>query len=153
MTTWQFNKNYKDLNQVAAFLPDYLTVYDEIRKTGQYPYNDSFKGRVSGIEGEDEDTAIYLLQKTRHQFELQAKVFELQAKVNEALDTGFQPLDTVDSETKFTSVIHYAFENGETGWQRWNQARVIPHNNNGMAVLPKGKRTHGHILYGKVLVK
>ena len=59
---WTFSKDYKDLEQVGEFYPAYLAVYESLRAAGEYPYNDSFKGRIPGIEGPQEDTAIYLLQ-------------------------------------------------------------------------------------------
>lgn len=153
--SFTFNKKYDDHDQVAEFFPAYMAVYEEITGAGRYPYNDSFKGRIPGIEGPNEDTAIYLLQGTRY-------LQELQVQIDAALADGCEPLDSLDIETKFSRVIHYGFYMGGTGWQEWNDARLIPQDRPKQAaitggikaVLPKGKRTHGHFISGgKILVK
>lgn len=132
---------------MAEFFPTYMAVYEEITAAGHYPYDSSFKGRIPGITGPSEDTAIYLLQGTRH-------LRELQVQIDAALADGCEPLDSLDVETKFSRVIHYGFYMGGTGWQEWKNARLIPHDSGSIkAVLPKGKRTHGHYVSGKVLVK
>ena len=63
--SWKFNGNYYDRVQVEEFYPAYLAVYEELKAAGKYPYNDLFNGRIPGIEGPDEDTAIYMLQGIR----------------------------------------------------------------------------------------
>ena len=60
---FKFNKNYEDLEQVKEFYQDFKKKYDRIKEQGEYPYNSKFEGKIKGIEGEDEKTAIYLLQK------------------------------------------------------------------------------------------
>ncbi len=62
---FKFNKNYNDLDQVKDFYPDFLTIYNGLKEKGEYPYNARFEGKIRGIEGDDEKTAIYLLQHLR----------------------------------------------------------------------------------------
>lgn len=47
------------------------------------------------------------------------------------------------------SIIAY----GESGWHEWRDARLIESAFGRLAVLPKGHRTRGHMVTGKVLVK
>lgn len=150
---WCFNRNYRDHNQVAPFTEAYMARYDELTAAGKYPYNDSFRGHIPGIEGPDEDTAIYLLQGARH-------FFDWQTSVDEAMADGCAWFDTAPAEgtfVRFSRVIHVGFEMGGTGWREWNDARIVSVGEGRavtLAVLPKGKRTKGHILCGgKVLVK
>lgn len=159
-TEWVFNRNYHDHDQVAQFWPAYKAVYDELVADGQYPYNDSFKGRIPGIEGACEDTAIYLLQGTRH-------LNDLQVKIDAAVAEGCQPLDPdFTGPEKFRRVINYGWSTGGTGWTEWPDARISRCNNgrptdtdpfgSGPAqyrVLPKGARTRGYTIYGSILVQ
>ena len=145
--TWEFNKDYKDLSQVAEFYPAYLAVYEEIQAAGRYPYNDDFKGRIPGIEGPREDTAIYLLQKARHQLEHDAKVAAYRAD-------GWHDFDPAEIETgpaRYAGVMEHGFENG-TGIRKWDSARVTRFHSS-LAVLPARCRTRGHVVYGQLLVK
>lgn len=144
--TWFFNRDYKDLEQVAEFLPAYLDVFRELEAAGQYPYNHSFKGRIPGIEGPAEDTAIFLLQQTRHMREYEAQVDAYRAD-------GYEPLDVFpETPTRFAGVVHYGWRNGEDGIAQWTDARLLMFNG-ARVVMPKGKRTNGYRLDGKVLVK
>ena len=154
---WRFNRSYDDLDQVAGFFDAYMVVFAEFEAAGKYPYNDSFKGRIVGIEGEHEDTAIYLLQSLR-------RYREMMAKVEAALADGFEHLESLDEITKFKHVVHYGRYGGKSGWDEWVDARLIPETSPHQieisgpvrGVLPKGRRTHGHTLSGstgRILVK
>ena len=145
--TWDFNRDYDDLGQVAEFYPAYLAVCEELTAAGEYPYNDSFKGRVPGIEGPREDTAIYLLQKTRHQREHDAKVAGYRADGWR----DFDPAEIGAGPVRFAGVVEHGFENG-TGVRAWDGARVTRYHSS-LAVLPARCRTRGHVVYGQLLVK
>ena len=141
--TWTWNKNYDDLEQVAEFYPAYLTRYHELEAAGQYPYNDSFKGHIPGIEGPREDTAIYLLQGLRRQRAMNERITGWLAE-------GFEPVDSLAAVRKFPRVILYrADRSGE--WHEYTDARLVPETNPRQAeitggisaLLPKGKRAHG----------
>jgi len=60
---FKFNKNYKDLEQVTAFFEEFKKEYDRIKEQGERPYNASFRGKIKGLEGESENTGIFLLQE------------------------------------------------------------------------------------------
>ena len=142
-------RNYRDLEQVAPFVDRYFAIFTELQAIPVFGYNDLFKHRIPGIEGPGEDSAIYLLQTIR------GKLEDL-AKVNAALADGCSPIETVTEKTKFHRVVHYGWQNGEDGYREWEDARLVPYENGRqtiMAVLPKGKRTYGTPLTGKVLVK
>lgn len=152
---WRFNKDYHDHDQVAPFFDGYIRAY--LALDGAYPYNDSFRGQIVGIEGPDEDTAIYLLQSTRHLIETFEQVAQARAE-------GCVDLEEVGltETTKFSRIVQYGWYMGGTGFREWADARLVPESNprqveiTGIAhaVIPKGKRTHGHLLMGgRVLVK
>ena len=146
--TWEFNRDYRDLGQVAGFWPAYLTVYEELHAAGRYPYNDSFKGRIPGIEGPAEDTAIYLLQHTRHLAELDAKVSEYRAGGWRDVEAG--EIDA--APVRYAGVAEYAHCVGGTGWNEWGSARVVRARGS-VVVLPGRSRTNGHLASGRLLVK
>ena len=154
MFTW--NRDYKDLEQVAEWLPEFKELRAAMISAGEYPYNDSFKGKIPGIAGEREDTAIYLLQGLFRQREMAARVAGW-------LGDGLRPLSELGAVTKFRRVVLYkADRSGE--WYEYADARLVPETKPHQAevtgrismLLPKGKRTHG-VLVGAnsfaVLVK
>lgn len=146
--TWAWNNDYKDLGQVEEFYPAYLAVYEELREAGQYPYNDSFKGRIPGIEGPREDTAIYLLQKLRGMHAHEAKLAAYRAD-------GWRDFDRSelgDAPARFAGVVDHGFEMGGSGWREWENARLTPYHSSVM-VLPGRNRTNGHLVTGQLLVK
>jgi hypothetical protein len=141
MFTW--NRNYKDLEQVAEWLPAFSAIRAEITDAGGYPYNDDFKGRIPGILGEREDTAIYLLQGLWRQREMDARIAGW-------LADGYRQLDSLAAVEKFARVILYkADRSGE--WREYEDARLLPETKPHQAeitgrisaLLPKGKRTQG----------
>jgi hypothetical protein len=146
--SFRFDRNYDNKDQVAEFLPEFLAVHAEITDAGEYPYNDSFKGRIPGIEGPDEDTAIYLLQTLK-------SLRELDALVAERLAEGYEHITALDGITKFRVVVHYGFYMGGTGWQQWPDARLVPPGAarypRSWSVLPKGRRTNGVLLSHKIM--
>lgn len=143
-TEFKFNKDYRDLDQVAPFMPAFLCRYNELIEEGEYPYNDSFKGHL-GVTG-DEDTLIYLCQEQRMHTELAANVAD-------ALASGYVQVDEVDEPIKCDKVVVYGFYTGGTGWKEYSDCRLI-HGLTGFAVLPKRARTRGYnLMGGTVLVK
>lgn len=143
-----FNRDYKDHGQVADHLPAYMAVFDELTAAGRYPYDASFEGRIPGIAGRDEKTAIYLLQGLRH-------LNELSAQVDAAVADGFSclPPGNVGSEpVRYREVVEYGFYMGGTGWRTWSGARLLRCRHS-VVVMPKGARTNGHTVTGHLLVK
>lgn len=143
---WQFDGNYKNTEQVAAFMPAFLERFAELDPTLSFAYNDSFRGHVAGIEGPCEDTAIYLLQGRK-------RLLELESRVAQALADGFVEVTETAEPLKCSAVVHYGFYMDGDGWKEWHDVRLFP-GRQWMTVLPKRARTHGHILVGgRVLVK
>lgn len=134
---WRFNRDYDDVEQVAPFLPDFLTRLAELEAAGQYRYNDSFRGSIPGIAGPDEDRGIYLLQGLERQRAQDAKVAELLAR-------GYERVETLDGVRRFAHVVLYPTRRGGGEWAEYRQARLVPRNGGPYAVLPKGKRTNGY---------
>ncbi len=70
-TPFIWNKSYSDTEQVRPYLDEFNRLHDEMEANGQYPYNDSFKGKIPGImdapDPSHEDTGIFLLQRLREQ--------------------------------------------------------------------------------------
>lgn len=150
-TRFTFDRDYKNQEQVAEFLPAFLVVYDEIVASGHYTYNDSFKGRIPGIEGPCEDTAIYLLQCLKRSREQAEKIAALLAQ-------GYEHVERLETTTRYRHVIFYSPPGELRGeWQEWRDARLIPEGwetqkevtGPVQAVLPKGKRTHGVFCNGR----
>lgn len=144
-STFVFDRNYNNKEQVRPFMGDYRRVRAELEAAGAYPYNASFMGRIPGIIGPNEETAIYLLQ-TLHEID------EMNEKVRAFLASGGREVDELDEVVRGT-VVHYAFYSGGTGWVQYDQARLVPRGGRPHAVLPKGRRVNGHLLHGKVLFR
>jgi hypothetical protein len=150
-----FNRNYRDLGQVAPYLPAFLAAYERLEGGRGFVYNDDFRGQVcaeiedpghtharNGACGCGEDTAIYLLQTLRR-----AKMVE--AQVAERMAAGYQPLETLTEVTRFAHVVEYGSYHDVTGWKEWEDVRVVPDaQGRPEVVLPKGRRTHGFRLGG-----
>lgn len=147
--TFVFNKSYNDKDQVREFLPRFTELRDEMRAMGQYPYNSCFVGKIHGIEGPDEETAIYLLQNLYD--------IEAEARAMSALREEMQPLTELSKTTKFAKIVVYQSNHfvGGTGTRKsFEHARVVPKNGRPYVILPKGKRTHGYLIAGyEVLVR
>jgi len=143
------DRKNRDPEQVREFMPGYLAARNELGAApGALVYDADLKGRIPGIEGPDEETAIYYLQ-TLH------KLDALQVQIDEYLAEGGEVITHLDEPTKFRSIVRYGWYVGGTGWQEWSGARLCP-NSKGVPsfVLPKGSRTRGHSIDGsKVMVK
>lgn len=144
-TAWRFNRQYGDLSQVEQFLPAFLVVLAEIEAAGQYRYNDSFKGRIPGIEGAGEDTAIYLLQGLEAQRRQDDRVAAL-------LDDGYEHLSRLEETRKYAHVVLYPTTRMGGAWAEYRDARLVANGSRPYAVLPKGKRTNGHLVAGRAVL-
>lgn len=147
--TFVFNRDYHDLAQVEPFIEAYEARLAELTAEGRYPYNDDFKGHLGpDVEGRAEDIAIYLLQSRRHGLEYLADLVRLR-------EEGFVDLDEEIGETPvpFAGVVEHGFYSGPcpTGVHRWDNARLVRWHSS-LAVLPKGRRSRGNLLSGKVMV-
>lgn len=143
-----FDKNYKNHEQVRPYMDEYLRVYDEIRASGKYTFNDSFKGRIASLAGTDdknENTAIYMLQNLR---QLDEEAVTRQA----FLDSGGRKVtveDLTDGQVVRGTVVKSGFFMGGTGWVEHQNIRLrVRTYTNGrreLEYIEKGKR-NGHPL-------
>jgi hypothetical protein len=147
MTEFRFDKNYRNVEQVRPFMAAYLARYEALRADGHYPYNALFKGYLGAdfATERDEDAAIYLCQTLR---ELDA----LAIKVADALADGYVPAELVTRPAKCRVIVDYGYYMSGTGWREYHDARLVDLNGS-LVAMPKGARTRGHLLDGKVLVK
>lgn len=136
---FRFNKSYDDLAQVAPYLPAFLARLEELQAAGQYRYNDSFKGRIPGIEGPDEDTAIYLLQGLQRQQEQDAKVAGMVAD-------GYRRIEALTEIQRFDHVVLVPTRRMGGEWSEFREARIVPREGRPYGVLRKGKRTNGVLI-------
>lgn len=144
--SWTWNRDYKDLSQVEPFWPSYAEVLAELEEAGQYPYNDSFTGRIPGIEGPDEHRAIYMLQTLRD-------VRAMEAKVAERREQGWVDVtraDLTSTPKRFAKVAAYGYYMGGTGFQEWEDARLHLYGTS-VILLPKRARTRGLTVLGRLL--
>lgn len=157
MSAFTFNRNYRDNEQVRPYFADYCAVRAELIPSGRGSewicYNIDFKGRIASLVGTDdknEDTAIYLLQ---NMYTLDA---EKEREAAFIADGGREVTHAEVTEGTVIrgTIVHRGFYMGGTGWQQWDSARLIStHGGRSLVVLPKGKRTNGHLIHGRVLVK
>jgi hypothetical protein len=143
-----FNGDWDDLEQVAAHLDAYTRLRQEMTDAGKCPYNDNFLGQIPGIAGPDESRAIYLLSGL-----LAAR--EQQAKVERLLSEGYEHVTTGDPGHPYAVVVFYPTRQMGGRWQQWAGARLVCDDDGEIrGVLPKGKRTRGHLRHDRaVLVK
>jgi hypothetical protein len=158
--TFVFNGNYNDLGQVAEWIGEFARIREEIiERTGRgFVYNDEIIGRIPGIgnkekrpnTGSHEDTAIYLLQTLYRFWEQEARIIDLLAE-------GYEPIERLAGVERFSRVVLYPARNMGGSWAEYESARLVPETNAQQAdvtgrisaVLPKGKRTHGHLVSGR----
>jgi hypothetical protein len=141
--TW--DRDYRNLDQVEAFYPAYLARRDELDAAGQYPYNDSFRGHVPGIEGADEDRAIYMLQTLHDVKAMTAQVEAFRAE-------GAEPVESLAAPTRYTRLMRFGWYMGGTGLAVYDDVRVVPDGRGRPAcILPKGRRTNGFSCAGSLL--
>ena len=140
--TFVFNRDYNDEQQVAPYFDAYMKVYEEITARGEYPYNDSFRGRIEGLTADrkNEDSAIYLLQGLRHSREQQAKVEAM-------LGAGYNWIDNAPHDPVRYAALALVPTGRMSGTlDVHHDARLIGRNGKPHAIIPKGKRTTGYLV-------
>lgn len=137
--TFVFDKTYANLEQVAPWLDAFNAVYDEILAGGGYPYNDSFKGRIPGIFGPNENTGIYLLQGLRREREQAARVVALR-------EQGYADVEKMVPKSKvaYSRIVLYSTGRGGQVIEHENARLVSDAQGVPYAVLPKGKVKRGY---------
>ncbi len=144
-----FDGDFKNNEQVRPFFAEYSVVRAELVAAGEYPYDDSFKGRIPSLAGatdRDEDTAIYLLQ-TMHALDA------LAVRKADFLAGGGVSVETVNiGETVRGTVACYGFYVGGTGWREYEDARLTRDKHGRIIVRPRGKRNGFLLSEGRVMV-
>lgn len=115
-----FDRDYGNYEQVRPYFAEYCAVLAELENAGQYPYNNSFKGRVPSLAGasdKDEDTAIYMLQSMHSRDDMDRKVAQF------AADGGYD-VEELDGSERRGTIAKYGFYVGGTGWEVLEDVRV-----------------------------
>ena len=142
---FKFNKNYKDLKQVERFYPDFKKIYNNITAEGYFAYNSLFEGKIKGIEGKDEDTAIYLLQQLETQKNRDKKIEGL-------LKDGFKKIETGEGIKKFKKVVMVGTDYSRDSIKEFEKAKILFEKGYANFIIPKGYSKRGIILYPDRLV-
>ena len=132
-----FDKDYRNNEQVRPFFAEYSAVRAELDAAGEYPYNDSFRGRIPSLaaaDGKNEDTAIYLLQ-TMHGLDAVAV-----RKADFLAGGGVDAYSIEPGKPVRGTVVVYGFYVGGTGWKEYEDARLVRDVRNRLLIIPKGKR-------------
>lgn len=134
ITPFTWDKSYDNNEQVRPYYAAYLARRAELEAAGRYPYNDDFKGHIPGIEGDREDTAIYMLQ-TMHSLD------EMRAQVSAFRDAGGVVPDVPETGSLRGDVAVWGWYSGGTGFKILRDVRLVRHpHGRGLAYIPKGKR-------------
>jgi hypothetical protein len=139
MSTFRWNGNWGDKEQVRSFLAEYAA----LRESGLF-YNSDFEGRIPALAGSpDEGRAIYLLSSLW-------AIEREQEKIAEARSSGYVKVERgePDERRRYARIIvyrpgHYV---GGTGLlSEYEDARLVFDAEGApLAVLPKGRRTRGY---------
>lgn len=132
-----FDKDYRNNEQVRPFFAEYSAVRAELDAAGEYPYNDSFRGRIPSLaatDGKNEDTAIYLLQ-TMHGLDAVAV-----RKADFLAGGGVDAYSIEQGKPVRGTVVNYSLYMGGTGWKEYEDARLVRDVRNRLLLIPKGKR-------------
>ncbi|WP_039993520.1 hypothetical protein [Gordonia otitidis] len=129
-----WDRDHNNFEQVRPYLPAYLAIREEITAAGDYPYNDSFRGRIPGVAGsEHEDTAIYMLNNLTSLDELNAQIAHFINEGGHHINDAPLADDTVYRGT----VVTHSFYVGGTGWRQYDNARFTIHHRDTV----RGRRT------------
>lgn len=135
LAPFQFDGDYKNNEQVRPYFAAFLKRYNELAAQGLYPYNDRFKGHIPGIEGPNEDTAIYLLQVMRRLDKMKENIAAFGGRKIESLALG---------EVIRGDIAHFGFYSCGTGWQVFEGARLVGGHHGNVSIILKGKRNPSH---------
>ena len=151
-TGFIWDNDYGNLEQVRPFLAEFEQLKRALVEAGQYPYNDSFKGKIPALaESEREDTAIFLLQRLSREEQRQADLAALRADGFEEVsarppgDFEYRGGDGEYHQERFAEIV----VSNEHGTSRYETARVLwsrKMNGQPYVIMPKGKRTRGRLI-------
>ena len=139
---FKFDGSYKNLDQVKPFYAEFKKLKDSI---DGFAYNSLFEGKIASILGDDEKTAIYLLQQLDTENKRNAKIEELQ-------NQGYkQVVPEEGGSTKYESVVKVGNDYSKAGVNEYPQARIVFAEKR-MFIVPKGNRTRGYNVWPDSLV-
>ena len=133
---FKFNKNYKDLKQVEQYYQQFRKIYDSIIEQDEHPYNSCFVGKIKGIEGEDEGTAIYLLQQLGTDINRNKKIEELKSQ-------GFKEITDLEKTQKFGNIVIVGTNYSRDSTKEFVKARIFEEEKGNFFILPKGHSNRG----------
>lgn len=151
---FKFDKNYNNLNQVRPFYEEFKKIKEKLQKSGNhmYKYNSTYKGRIKGIAGEDEMTAIYLLQHLQ-------TAENREYTIKHLIESGFKEITLKNkAETvKYKEVIQVGTSYSDDDVKKFEGARVhFSDTGRGLKIwiLPKGARVKGYPIHDeRIFVK
>ena len=137
-----FNGDYKDLEQVQPF-------YDEFKKlkdgTVGFAYNDMFMGKILGIVGKNENTAIYLLQQLDTEYKRRSEIEKLH-------NSGYrQVVPKTGGFERYENVVKIGNNYSSAGVNEYPKARIF-FSDGRMYIVPKGNRSRGYTVTDDSLV-
>lgn len=116
-----FDKDYNNHEQVRPYMEEFLRVYSELEQPGRgFVYDYDFRGRIPGIAGPDEGTAIYLLQNLRRLDQLEVTKAEFIASGGRR----FSASELEPGQTLRGTLVRAGFYMGGTGWEVHENVRV-----------------------------
>jgi len=146
--SYTFDKNYENHEQVIDFYGAFKKLKSEIEAQGKYPSNSQFEGRITGIAGNDEKTAIYLLQQLDTDKTIQKKIDNL-------LESGYTEVTPEEGGSiRYESIVKVGNDHSRAGTDEYPKARLFFADKR-MFIVPKGNRTRGYCVFpdSRVYVK
>lgn len=141
-TTFKFDGDYDNLEQVAEFYQEFKKIKDSI---DGHAYNSLFEGKIAGLAGENESKGIYLLQQLD-------TANKRSGKINGLLKDGYKQVVPEDGgSTKYESVVKVGNDYSQAGVDEYPKARIVFAEKR-MFIVPKGNRTRGYNVWPESLV-
>ena len=136
---YKFNDNYNDLEQVKPYYQEFKKLFDEIEGT---KYNSMFEGKIADIAGEDEKTAIYLLQQLE-------KEISKQKIIEQALKDGYNyPKYEGKRAIKYSQILQVGTDYSEDSIKEFENASILFTDTGKLeAILPARCSRRGYYIY------
>ena len=136
---YKFDDNYNNLEQVKPFYQEFKKLFDEIDGT---KYNSMFEGKIAGIAGEDEKTAIYLLQQLEQELSKQ-KIIE------QALKDGYNyPKYEGKRTIKYAHILQIGTDYSKNDKKEFENANLLFTDTGKLeAILPARCSRKGYYIY------
>ncbi len=134
-----FNNKYSDLEQVRPYYQDFLEVFNKIEGTR---YNSLFEGKIKGIEGKDEKTAIYLLQQLNTELNKE-KI------IKKAIEDGYKyPKYTGVRNVKYNKILQVGTDYSKDSIREYEKATLLFSEDGYLrAILPYRHTRTGYTIY------